>query len=146
MTLTPKPGCDYRGLTCEKGSEWAYAYPCYEGAQYYGRGAKQLSYNYNYGLFSRFMYEGNASTLLENPDKVAQEGWLAVSSAIWFYTMPQPPKPSMHDVVVGIWQPNEADEKANIKPGFGATINIINGGLECNKSSEDPRAQNRIDY
>ena len=27
------------------------AYPCSPGKQYYGRGAKQLSWNYNYGTF-----------------------------------------------------------------------------------------------
>ena len=32
--------------------------------------------------------------------------------------------------------------------GFGTTINIINGGLECNKPNgkESPQAKNRIAY
>ena len=37
----------------------------------------------------------------------------------------------MLQVVVGTWTPNEADTAANLSPGFGATIMIINGGLEC---------------
>jgi len=55
--------------------------------QYYGRGAKQLSWNYNYGPFSKVMY-GDKSVLLNNPEKVADEGWLAIASAFWFYTTP----------------------------------------------------------
>ena len=34
----------------------AAAYPCSPGKQYYGRGAKQLSWNYNYGAFSVAMF------------------------------------------------------------------------------------------
>ena len=37
----------------------------------------------------------------------------------------------MHDVVTRFWKPNAVDTAAGIKLGFGATINIINGGLEC---------------
>lgn len=85
---------------------------------------------YNYGPFSKVIY-GDVTVLLNNPDLVAQEGWLAVSSAIWFYTTPQSPKPSMHDVVAGFWKPNSNDLAAGITSGFGATINIINGGVEC---------------
>ena len=44
---------------------------------------------------------------------------------------PSSPKPSMHEVVVGYFEPNAADEKVNITRSFGATINIINGGIEC---------------
>ena len=35
---------------CATWSPWVTAaYPCAPGKQYYGRGAKQLSWNYNYG-------------------------------------------------------------------------------------------------
>jgi len=125
-------GCGYRG-GCQgwAGKKW----PCPEGVEYYGRGMKQLSYNYNYGPFSEVMF-GDASVLLNDPDRVAREGWLAVASAFWFYMTPQSPKPSMHDVVAGFWKPNGNDVAQGIKKGFGATVNIINGGLECNKGSE----------
>ena len=36
---------------------------------------------------------GDVSILLNDPDRVAREGWLAMSSAIWFTMMPQAPKP-----------------------------------------------------
>ena len=136
-------GCDYRGGTCEPDTWQGQTWPCAEGAQYYGRGGKQLSYNYNYGPFSDVMF-GDVNVLLQDPDRVAREGWLAVSSAVWFYMTPQSPKPSMHDVVVGHWVPNEVDLSAGIKSGFGATINIINGGVECGGSTEIAQAQNRI--
>jgi chitinase len=53
---------------------------------------------------------------------------------MWFYMTPQSPKPSMHEVATGFWKPNTKDGKADIDFGFGATINIINGGLECGKN------------
>ncbi len=40
---------------------------------YFGRGAKQLSYNYNYGPFSEAMY-GDVRTLLDKPELVADTG------------------------------------------------------------------------
>ena len=45
----------------------------------------------------------------------------------------------MHDVVTGYFLPNELDKAAGIMGGFGTTINIINGNVECggeNKESE----------
>ena len=82
----------------------------------------------------------------------------------------------MLHVIDGTWQPNEVDRRNGIVPvgrqaccdvfmficleqrwifmvmfssqGFGTTINIINGGLECNKPNgrESPQAKNRIAY
>jgi hypothetical protein len=69
--------------------------------------------------------------LLENPERVASEGWLAFASALWIYMTPVSPKPSMHDIVAGFWTPNTADTAAGFKRGFGATINILNGLEEC---------------
>ena len=138
-------GCEYRGGTCNADTWQGETWPCPEGKKYYGRGAKQLSYNFNYGPFSDVMFE-DVNVLLEDPDRVGREGWLAMSSALWFFMTPQSPKPSMHDVVAGFWQPNEYDKAAGIEAGFGATINIINGGIECGGRNEDIRAQNRIDY
>ena len=138
-------GCEYRGGTCQENTWQGQTWPCYPGAKYYGRGAKQLSYNYNYGSFSDTMF-GDVDVLLTNPERVAQEGWLAISSAFWFYMTPQSPKPSMHEVVTGFWVPNSYDLQAGISQGFGATINIINGGIECGGSQEIAQARNRIAY
>ena len=115
---------------CATWSNWLQAaYPCSSGKQYYGRGAKQLSWNYNYGAFSVAMY-GDASVLLENPDLVS-DTWLNFASAFWFFVTPQPPKPSMLHLVDGTWKPNSADQAAGLVPGFGATIMAINGAYEC---------------
>mmetsp|Transcript_39300 Transcript_39300/g.28425 ORF Transcript_39300/g.28425 Transcript_39300/m.28425 type:complete len:251 (-) Transcript_39300:248-1000(-) len=130
--------CDYY-----QGSGWAAtAYPRGSAsAQYFGRGAKQVSWNYNYGPFSKVIF-GDVDVLLKNPERVAEEGWLATVSAFWFYSSPQTPKPSMHDVVSGFWQGNAADEAAGISAGFGATINIINGAIECGRWTQ--QAANRV--
>jgi hypothetical protein len=62
---------------------------------------------------------------------VASEGWLAFASALWIYMTPVSPKPSVHDIVTGFWQPNNADVESGFKLGFGATINVLNGVGEC---------------
>ncbi|MDA9556500.1 hypothetical protein N9R79_03220 [Vibrio sp.] len=125
------------------------AYPCGTNADgtyksYFGRGAKQLSYNYNYGPFSQSIY-GNVEKLLDEPELVA-DTWLNLASAVFFYLYPQPPKPSMLHVIDGTWQPNEQDRAAGLIPGFGVTTQIINGGIECGGSAEHKQSQNRIDY
>lgn len=85
--------------------------------------------------------------LLDKPELV-EGGYLALASAIWFYMTPQTPKPSMHDVVVGHWTPNDVQDKAaGVTSGFGSTTNIINGGLECkDKSSESDESFWRANY
>ena len=128
---------------CEAGSQWVVeAYPCVTGQMYYGRGAKQLSWNYNYGAFSNAMF-GDAMVLLSNPDLVATT-WLNFAASMWFYVTPQPPKPSMLQVLDGTWIPNSHDLSSNLVPGFGVTTMIINGALECGGWNQ--QAQNRANY
>jgi chitodextrinase len=119
-------------------------YPDGTFKSYFGRGAKQLSYNYNYGPFSEAMY-GDVGALLDAPERVA-DTWLNLASATFFFTYPQPPKPSMLHVIDGTWQPNEADRAAGLVPGFGVTTQIINGGVECGGSAEHAQSANRITY
>ncbi|KAF4650205.1 hypothetical protein FOL47_001370 [Perkinsus chesapeaki] len=143
LYFTSEIGCtNTRCPYCSPSSE----YPCTAGKGYYGRGALQLSYNYNYGPFSEAIY-GDKHKLLDDPDSVltAENGSLAFSSAIWFLMTPQPPKPAIHDIVVGKWQPTAADKAGGRYPGFGVTTLIINGGLECS-NPHDQRALNRIAY
>ena len=111
---------------------------------YFGRGAKQLSYNYNYGPFSEAMY-GDVRTLLDKPELVA-DTWLNLASAIFFFAYPQPPKPSMLQVIDGTWQPNDHDKANGLVPGFGVTTQIINGGVECGDPTEIAQSENRIKY
>ena len=119
-------------------------YPDGAFKSYFGRGAKQLSYNFNYGPFSEAMY-GDVGALLDAPERVA-DTWLNLASATFFFTYPQPPKPSMLHVIDGTWQPNEADRSAGLVPGFGVTTQIINGGVECGGTAEHAQSANRITY
>jgi basic endochitinase B len=98
------------------------------GKSYYGRGPLQLTYAYNYGLAGKEL----GLPLLAKPELVSQDGVIAFRTALWFWMKPQPPKPSCHDVVCGKWKPTPEDLRLRRRPGFGMTINIINGGLECN--------------
>ena len=43
-------------------------------------------------------------------------------------------------------QPNKGDMRNRLEPGFGATIMIINGGIECGHGSEKPQALHRQAY
>lgn len=135
---------------CAPGSHatnWIF-YACAKNASgqfldYFGRGSKQLSWNYNFGPFSQALY-GDVNLLLDNPGKVA-DTWLNFASAVWFAVTPQTPKPPMTWVVDGTWKPNAVDLGNNMKPGFGATVYIINGGIECGGGgAEKSQVVNRI--
>lgn len=134
---------------CSPDTWQAKAYPCGKFPDghyksYFGRGAKQLSYNYNYGPFSLSVY-GDVDKLLNSPEKVA-DTWLNLASAAFFYTFPAPPKPNMLSVMDGRWMPNSFDQAANRTPGFGVTTMIINGGVECGGQEESAQSKNRIEY
>ena len=106
-------------------------YPCAAGKTYHGRGAIQLSWNYNYGQAG----DALGVDLLGDPDLVALDSELAIQTALWFWMTEQLPKPSAHDVMVGNWIPSAQDQAAGRLPGFGMTTNIINGGLECGQAT-----------
>ncbi|WP_440057042.1 chitinase (plasmid) [Pseudoalteromonas sp. T1lg65] len=121
-------------------------WPCGEGKGYFGRGAKQLSYHFNYGAFSEVMFDGDATVLLNNPGLVA-DSWLNLASAIWFFLTPQAPKPAMLHVIDRTWVPSQREIDAGIGYGFGTTINIINGGIECGEQNKNKgQPVNRIRY
>lgn len=108
--------------------------------QYYGRGMKQLSYPYNYAAFSA-SFLGDYQALIKLPDVVASDAEFILGSGLWFEMSPQPPKPSMHDVLVGTYKPAAAakgiqlDSDGAVDDRFAATVSIINGAVEC--SPED---------
>jgi chitodextrinase len=121
-------------------------WPCAPNKGYFGRGAKQLSYHFNYGAFSEVMFGGDATVLLNNPTQVA-DSWLNLASAIWFFLTPQAPKPAMLHVIDRTWQPSGTELDAGIGYGFGTTINIINGGIECGEQNRyKGQPVNRITY
>ncbi|MFI5139520.1 MAG: chitinase [Sphingobacteriales bacterium] len=122
-----------------------YNYPAVKGKKYYGRGPMQLSYNGNYGYASDCIF-GNKSILLNNPELVETDPVVAFKTAIYFWMTPQTLKPSAHDVMIGKWQPNAADKAAGRTPGFGMTINIINGSVECGKGENIFSMNDRIGF
>jgi hypothetical protein len=120
-------------------------YPPVAGKFYYGRGPKQLSWNYNYGQFSEAWF-GNKDSLLQNPDLLSTDPVLSVASALWFWMTPQFPKPSCHDIMVENWKPNDNDIQKGRQPGFGATVNVINGGIECGNGTPFEKTAYRYKY
>lgn len=120
-------------------------YPPVAGKKYYGRGPLQLSYNGNYGYASDCIF-GDHKVLLNNPDLVETDPVVAFKAAIYFWMTPQTRKPSAHDVMIGKWKPNAIDQAAGRQPGFGMTINIINGAVECNQGDNMPSMTDRIAY
>lgn len=115
------------------------------GKSYHGRGPKQLSWNYNYGQFSE-AFLGYKDSLLRHPELLATDPVISWASAVWFWMTPQPPKPSCHDVITGKWVPTFRDSSAGRFPGFGTTVNIINGGVECGKANPADKTTKRYEY
>ena len=126
-----------------------------KGIGYCGRGPHQLSWNVNYAAFGEAM--GKGDTYLKNPDLLTQEPKTGIAGSIWFWGHADPGKgkdpekpfkPSAHDVVVGKWQPTNADKACGWKTAnFGVIINIINGGLECGPGAKNREAaENRVAF
>ncbi len=120
-------------------------YPAVKGKLYYGRGPLQLSFNGNYGYASTFIF-GDKNVLLKNPDLVSTDAVTAFKTAIYFWMTPVTTKPSAHDVMTGKWKPNADDSAKGRTPGFGMTINIINGAVECNQGEGVFAMNDRIGY
>uniref|UniRef100_A0A915JWJ1 Glycoside hydrolase family 19 catalytic domain-containing protein n=1 Tax=Romanomermis culicivorax TaxID=13658 RepID=A0A915JWJ1_ROMCU len=125
--LSPEDGdrCSLAGRYCVAGPDCDAFFPCnteqeyssknyssigggntdefiYKGC-YFGRGAIQISYNYNYGQFQRFLFEqGLDIDLLNEPNLLItkRDPPLAIMASLWFYMTPQPPKPAMHDIII----------------------------------------------
>ncbi|KAI9114966.1 hypothetical protein K1719_013979 [Acacia pycnantha] len=111
-----------------------YTYPCAPGADYYGRGALPIFWNYNYGAAG----EALKVDLLNHPEYVEQNATLAFQAAIWRWMTPIKKKqPSAHDVFVGNWKPTKNDTISNRLPGFGTTMNILYGDSVCGQGDVD---------
>ncbi|ETV85632.1 hypothetical protein, variant [Aphanomyces astaci] len=108
-------------------------YPCAPGKQYHGRGAIQLSWNYNYKDFGKV---ANIE-LVQFPELVATDPDLLWWSALW-YSNDDRWNGNIHKVV---GRPG----------GFAYVTFMINGGLECglnpsNKKSEATRIANYVKF
>lgn len=103
-----------------------------DGRSYYGRGIIQLSWNYNYGPYSNWLYDNKFFTdiitsrdiLLSRPDYVATYADIAMLSGIWFWMTPQGAKPSSHDVIYGtVYNISSATREMGLPPrNDGGTI------------------------
>ncbi|KAI4963618.1 hypothetical protein ZWY2020_011279 [Hordeum vulgare] len=107
--------------------EW----PCVDGKSYHGRGPMQLSCLICQELQLRAGGEALCFDGLGNPEVVASDPDVASL-------------PSCHDVMLGRYA-HRGRQAGQPDGGFGLTTNIINGGLECNRTG-DPRVEDRIGY
>merc|ERR1712118_413058 len=152
----PNGGCSRWGLckVLEAGGTYCSPgglYPCVDGKSYRGRGPKQLSWNYNYGQFSK-EYCGDQNILLQNPDWVATNPKLAWASSMWFWFTGgacdaaggERCKPSPHNVFTGKQERCPADIGANRQYGLGWATNVVNGGLECGSGSSVGKCDYRV--
>lgn len=116
-------------------------YTCVNGVSYHGRGPRPVYGNQNYGSI------GNALKLdlLGYPGQIANNATLAWASAIYQWVTAEDPNPSAHSVMVGTWKPKKLDLDNFRYPGFGMTINIYNGQMECGHG-DDARADDRISH
>lgn len=110
-------------------------YPCTPGAEYYGRGALPIYWNFNYGATG----EAIKADLLNHPEYIEQNATLAFQAAVWRWMTPiKKSQPSSHDVFVGKWKPTKNDTLAKRVPGFGTTMNILYGEYTCGQGDIDP--------
>eukprot|EP00462_Mataza_sp_D1_P003843 CAMPEP_0175104228 /NCGR_PEP_ID=MMETSP0086_2-20121207/9586_1 /TAXON_ID=136419 /ORGANISM="Unknown Unknown, Strain D1" /LENGTH=828 /DNA_ID=CAMNT_0016379547 /DNA_START=70 /DNA_END=2556 /DNA_ORIENTATION=+ len=121
-------------------------FPCAFGKGYFGRGPMMVAWNYNYGELSHYLFADNR--LLLHPDTVANDGVVAFMSALWFWMEPHGGfgKPSSHDAFTGLWRPSLQDRVAGRAPGFGLTLNIVDGKKLCLHDPVPEVAQHRISY
>ncbi|MDR3021531.1 MAG: chitinase [Clostridiales bacterium] len=105
-------------------------YPPVDGKSYHGRGAIQLSWNYNYGLVSEIFFL-DKNVLLKNPEKIVEDGVLGWMAVLAFWMTPQMPKSSCHQVLSPDFKFPNPDDAKKFTPGFGLVIIIVNGGMEC---------------
>ena len=107
--------------------------------QYFGRGSKQLTYAYNYIFYGSKINPSSPLDLANNPSNLGTDGVLGWETGLAYWSIPfeeasGSKKPSMHD---GFFNPTTGSNSAvfNASTGFGKTVNIINGGVECGKNN-----------
>ncbi len=91
-------------------------------------------YNYNYGPFSEAMY-GDVRPLLDKPQLVA-DSWMNLASAVFFFVSSAAAETFHAARYRRYRQPNDRDKSNGPVPGFGVSIQIINGGVECGGATE----------
>ncbi|KAM1270603.1 hypothetical protein ACFX2J_031505 [Malus domestica] len=113
---------------------YKYIYPCSPGAEYYGRGALPIYWNYNYGAAG----DALKVDLLNHPEYIEQNATLAFQAAVWRWMTPiKKSQPSAHQAFVGDWKPTKNDTLSKRFPGFGTTMNILYGESVCGNGDID---------
>lgn len=99
---------------------------------FFARGPFGLIGDKEYAAFSKEFYEGydRSDELLNYPERVAEDAYVGLSSAIWKYMQPRNNGPSMHSIMTGFFKPNGSDTQAGHVAGFGTTI-LANDPTEC---------------
>jgi len=105
------------------------------------KGAKE------YAAFSKDFYEGydRSEELLNYPERVSEDAYVALSSALWKFMEPMNNGPSSHSVMTGFYVPNASDNQAGHKDGFGTTTFAIAKEL-CSDWNKSQGSKDRADY
>ncbi|GAB2235551.1 hypothetical protein Drorol1_Dr00025979 [Drosera rotundifolia] len=113
---------------------YKFTYPCAPGADYYGRGAIPIYWNFNYGATG----DALKVDLLNHPEYIEQNATLAFQAAIWRWMTPvRKGQPTAHEIFVGTWKPTKNDTLSNRIPGFGTTMNVLYGDSVCGQGDID---------
>ena len=116
---------------CEKYSHWGFlGFEPFDDVYYYPRGASCMSDSHMYGKFSH-TYLGNKYILLQDPDQVATDGFLAFGTAFFSWMTPISPNPSPHDVMVGNYKPNAQATTDNLVGPYSVVSRILGGRRVC---------------
>ncbi|KAM7252979.1 hypothetical protein ACFE04_008779 [Oxalis oulophora] len=119
---------------CDESDKYKYKYPCSPGADYYGRGAIPIYWNYNYGATG----EALKLDLLNHPEYVENNATIAFQTAMWKWMTPvKKHQPSAHDIFVGNWKPSKNDTLAKRGCNFGTTMNVLYGEMTCGQGNVD---------
>ncbi len=136
ISTTPE-GTDYCSLAVKFCTDTNYP-PNIPANQFFGRGSKQLTHAYNYIFYGSRINPSDPLALANEPNLIDSSGTLGwkVGLAYWSVPFQEPSgslKPSMHD---GFFNPTTGSSSAEFdaQTGFGKTVNIINGGIECGAS------------
>ena len=133
------PNLHYYDLHCSDRTQGEYNGKTVNGEVCYaGRGAVQLSWNYNYGTFARWLHtigitddNGGIIDLLNHPNLIMtkMDPPLSILASLWFYMNPGAGVPAMHDVLIGNWHGYSGGGRQWEGSVFGPTSKIINN--EC---------------
>lgn len=110
--------------------------------KYVPRGAGYMYGVDEYYWFSQVVYGDN--TIIDDLDLVSTDPvnwWL---SGLMKWMIPMNGKPSPHNIIMGQWEPTDAELELGITDGFGAISSLFYGGEQCGMSGH-PRANARTE-